>query len=139
MKNDIKKMKELMEEMLSLAGVPLNEADEEEDQDPDLDSDQNSFDPEEMINAKPEEKPAKKDNGTQEKEKKEDEEELSDEWTANIASGGELKIKLHSTYLYVTYKGRKSEMIKIPEKLVPMAKPISKLFNTIMNHVEKVS
>jgi hypothetical protein len=117
-----KEYKELMEEMLDLAGIPLDEAEEDEEEEP------TEGEPEE---GEPEE-------GEDEEEPEEDK-ELADTWEVKISVGSTMKIKWYDTYLYVWYKEKKSPRIKIPQKLIKYREEISNLLNKIMSYVERVS
>lgn len=118
------KHRELMEEMLKLAGVPLSEQ-EDEDQ-------------EEMPAAEQPEPEAEVEKETDDADQ-DSTEELSDEWEITISTGSKLKVEWHNTYLYVYYKNKRSEKISIPSKLRQNSKLVSNLFHKILSHVERVS
>lgn len=116
--------RELLEEMLDLAGVPLNEQDEE-------DEEKAADDQEEA-----EEKAA---DDQEEADDQEDDEELADRWSVQISTGSKMEIEFHETYVYVWYRNRRSQKISIPQKLRQRIGDVSSFFNQLLSHVEKVS
>jgi hypothetical protein len=119
--------RELLEEMLDLAGIPLNEADDEEgdatgEEEPEQDQ-----------------KAADDAGADDNPDEEESDEELADKWSVQISTGSKMEIEFHDTYIYVWYRNRKSEKISIPQKLRQRIGEVSSLFNKILSHVEKVS
>lgn len=113
---------EMLEEMLDLAGVPLDEQDEDEE---DVEAE-----------AEPQEDEA----GEAEAEDDEGrDEELQDRWEAQISSGGKFKIEWTDSYIWVWYKNKRSDRIAIPARLKPYRSAVSSLFQKIINHIEEKS
>jgi hypothetical protein len=65
--------------------------------------------------------------------------ELHDEWSTKINSRGDFKIEFFDNFVYVYYKNKRSQRIKIDPKLKPYKKLISNFINKIFNHIEKMS
>lgn len=131
----------LMEEMLNLAGVPLEEQDDEQ-------KDQGQDDQEQGNSSKPEKpsKPSKpssdedeEEEDEEEEEEEEDDEELIDQWDASIDSVGEVEVEFHETYLNVTYKGKESKTIEVPHNFRSDVQGLSEFVNQILTHIERVS
>lgn len=117
---------EILEEMLDLAGVPLNEQDEEEKE--------NVPGEEEAAD-----NPAADDEDGEEEAAEEPDEELQDEWEKTISTAGKFKIQWTDNYVYVWYRNKRSQKITIPPKLKPQRARVSALLNKILSHVEEVS
>lgn len=112
------KFNDILEEMLDLAGVPLNEQDDEEEQDAEDQADVE-------VDAEEEDGAA--------------DEELQDKWEADITSKGKFKIEWTDSYVWVWYKNQRSEKIAIPPKLRPYRALVSSFLNKIVSWVEEKS
>lgn len=119
---------EILEEMLGLAGVPLNEQEDEEKEN--VPGDQEA--PAANDAADDEE-------GSEEEGPEEPDEELQDEWEKTISTAGKFKIQWTDNYVYVWYRNKRSQKIAIPPKLKPQRARVSNLLNKILSHVEEVS
>lgn len=115
----------ILEEMLDLAGVPLDEADD--------DAEAFKAAAKGVINGPEdsEDDSEKKDN--------EPEAELEDSWEKEFRTGSKFKIQIHENYIYVWYRNKRSQKIKVPPKLKPYRALYSSLFEKILAHVEKAS
>lgn len=114
--------KDALEEMLDLAGVPLNEADDEEENDTEdqgASGDEAGTSGGEGSNAS--------------------DEELQDKWEKTISSAGTFKIEWTDNYVWVWYKNKRSQKIPIPPKLKPQRNRISSFLDKILSHVEEMS
>lgn len=127
----------LMEEMLNLAGIPLEEQDDEDQDDNQGQDDQRQ----EKSIAKPgvEREIDNDDDDDDDDQEEEDDEELIDKWDASIDSVGEVEVEFHETYVNVTYKGRESKTIEVPHNFRSDVQGLSEFVNQILSHVERVS
>lgn len=122
----------LLEEMLELADIQINEADEDE-------VDTMAVEPE-ADDAKDEPADSEdKDSEDDEKKSDEPEEELTDEWEKDFKTGSKFKIQIHENYAYVWYRNKKSPKIKISPKLKPYKSLVSSFLEEVLSHVEKAS
>lgn len=120
------KFRETLEEMLDLAGVPLDE--QEEDDEENVPNNQEAPDADDAD-----------DEGGEEAVDAEPDEELQDEWEKSISTAGKFKIQWTDNYVWVWYKNKRSQKIAIPPKLKPHRAKISAMLNKILSHVEEVS
>jgi hypothetical protein len=125
-----------MEEMLNLAGVPLEEQDDEEQDD----------DQDDQRQEKPTARPGVEkefddddDDEDDEEQEEEDDEELIDQWDASIDSVGKVEVEFHETHVNVTYKGKESKTIEVPHNFRSDVQGLSEFVNQILSHVERVS
>jgi hypothetical protein len=126
-----------MEEMLNLAGVPLEEQDDEE-QDDDQD-DQRQEKPTARPGVEKEFDDDDDDDEDDEEQEEEDDEELIDQWDASIDSVGKVEVEFHETHVNVTYKGKESKTIEVPHNFRSDVQGLSEFVNQILSHVERVS
>jgi len=119
---------ELLDEMLKLAGIPLNEKDDEK------------------VNTEIDKEDVKKyqsepDESTDSEDEKDNEtdEELVDKWDASIDSTGKVEVEFHESAVTVNFKDRENISIDIPNTLRNDVDKVSKLFNKIMSYIERVS
>lgn len=130
------KYEEVLQEMLELAQVPLNEAEEDEE------SGEDEFGMPKLPagDAPEDDDKEKKDDDDEDDEKSDEpEEELQDQWEKDFRTGSKLKIEFHENYIYVWYRNKRSPKIQIPPVLRKNRKMVSELFEKILAHVEKVS
>src|SRR6056297_859103 len=118
---------ELLDEMLKLAGIPLNEKDDEK------------------VNTEIDKEDVKKyqsepDESTDSEDEKDNEtdEELVDKWDASIDSTGKVEVEFHESAVTVNFKDRENISIDIPNTLRNDVDKVSKLFNKIMSYIERV-
>lgn len=124
--------RELLEEMLDLAGIPLSEKEEEDDAADDQDgADEKAADDQDGADEKAAD--------DEEEDEESSDEELADRWSVQISTGSKMEIEFHETFVYVWYRNRKSQKISIPQKLRQRIGDVSTLMNQILSHVEKVS
>jgi cobalamin biosynthesis protein CobT len=116
--NTKKAFSELMEEMLELAGVPLNEKEESKDKE-DLKPEK----PEDVEAEEADEKDSGKDEPAEDSEEDTEEvddgEEISDQWTKKIG-GHELQViwRNKDKVARIKYRGNPFTELKVPAKLV---------------------
>lgn len=122
--------KETLDEMLKLAGVPLNEQDDEAEVDTEVEVDK-----EKVKKYSSDDKESEK----EEPEEEETDEELVDKWEASIDSTGKVNVEFHESSITVSYKDRESTSIEVPSSLRNEVDKVSKLFNKIISHIERVS
>ena len=128
---------EFLKEQLELSGVQLSEAEPEDDDLGSIPMSDTS-----MEDDKPEEKEKKDDKDKKddkEEKNKKPESELEDSWEIEVGTAGKIKFDMHENYMYIWYRNRRSTKIMMPSKLRPYAKQVSELFNSLLDHVEKVS
>lgn len=127
---------ELLGEMLNLAGIPINEQDNEAEVDTEIELDKDEV-------KKYSTGSNKTDKDSDKKKKKDDEkdsdEELVDQWDSSIDSTGKVEVEFHESSVTVKFKDRESSSIEIPSTLRNDVEKVSKLFNKIMTHIERVS
>lgn len=118
----------ILEEMLDLAGVPLDEAE---------DNDAEAFKTaaKDVID-EPEDSDEPKSSSDNDSEA---EGELEDSWEKEFRTGSKFKIQIHDNYIYVWYRNKRSQKIKVPPKLKPYRALYSSLFEKILAHVQKAS
>lgn len=127
----------LLEEMLSLANVPLNEQGEEEEE-----GEGEATQELPKISDKDIEKALDQDNKEDDEDDKksdEPEEELHDEWEKEFRTGSKFRIEFHQNYAYVWYRNKRSGKIQIPDLLRKNKKLLSGFMEKVLSHVEKVS
>lgn len=128
----------LLDEMLELAEIPLNEAEDDEEA-----GDDEVGMP--KISPSDIEKALGKEDDEDDKEKDDDEksdepeEELEDQWEKDFRTGSKFRIEFHENYVYVWYRNKRSSKIQIPDLLRKNKKLVSELFEKLLSHVEKVS
>jgi hypothetical protein len=133
-----RKYSEILKEQLELSGVQLSEAEPEEDDFSSMPMPDVGKEDEEPKKGKKEDD--KKDDKKDDKEEKKDpESELADSWEIDVGTAGKIKFDMHQNYMYIWYRNRRSDKIMMPSKLRPYAKQVSELFNSLLDHVEKVS
>jgi len=130
----------LLEEMLELANVPLNEAEDDEDDKADDDSGLPKI-PDTDIEKALDKEGDKDDKDDEEDDEKSDEpeEELKDQWEKDFRTGSKFRIEFHENYAYVWYRNKRSPKLQIPDLLRKNKKLVSEFFEKILSHVEKVS
>lgn len=112
------KFNQILEEMLDLAGVPLSEQEDDEEE--------NKTD----VEVEPED---------QEDQEDQEDEELQDKWEVNISSRGTFKIEWTDSYVWVWYKNKRSDKIAIPAKLRPYRSVLSSFLNKLFIWLEETS
>lgn len=135
-KND--NYRQILNEMLELSGIPLDEAESEDDNFKDDIGKEDSQIDKEVNN----EKDIETDNEVDKEEDKEEKEkagEINDKWESKINSKGDFKIEFYENFAFAYYKGRRSNEIKLDSKLKPYKKMISEFVNKIFDHIEKKS
>jgi hypothetical protein len=116
--------KSTLNELLELAGLPINEQEGEEKEE------EGEVDTEVELDKKETDKLSKEE---------ETDEELIDSWDVSIDSVGTIKVEFHESEVTVTFKNKESETVDIPNNLKKDVDKISKLFNKILSYVERVS
>jgi hypothetical protein len=127
---DENSFEEILQEQLELSGVLVDEAEEDDEPEDQYDI---------LRNAKGVEKEEEKPKEDKEEKDDEPEEELADEWEINVKTSSKFKFEMHENYIYVWYRQRRSQKIPIPPRLRQTRELMSKLFNDMLSHVEKVS